>query len=50
MTRIGRDHGKFRHEVGDLSMDELMWYEANYRYEAEVERKAQEKAKQKGGK
>ena len=50
MTRIGRDHGKFRHEVGELPMDELMWYEANYRYEAEVEKKAHDAAKAKGGK
>ena len=49
MIRIGRDHGKFRHEVGELPMHELMTYEANYRYEAELEKKAIDKANAKKG-
>lgn len=45
MIRIGRDHGKFRHEVGELPMSELITYEANYRYEFEEQKKAEAKAK-----
>ncbi len=47
MIRIGRDHGKLRHEVGEISMSELAIYEANYRYEDEERKKAEERAKQK---
>lgn len=45
MIRIGRDHGKLLHEVGVLEMHELVEYEANYRYEYEEQKKADEKAK-----
>lgn len=44
MIRIGRDHGKFKHEVGMLPMSELVDYEANYIYEYEIQKKADEKA------
>lgn len=44
MTRIGRDHGRFVSEVGKLSMEEIIWYESLYRYEAEEQKKAEDKA------
>lgn len=46
MTRIGRDHGRFVSEVAQLSMEEIHWYEAIYRVEAEEAKKAQDKALQ----
>lgn len=42
MIRIGRDHGKFKHEVGQLPMSELVDYEANYRYEFELNKASEQ--------
>lgn len=39
MTRIGRDHGVLKSRVGQEPISELVWYEANYRYEMELEAK-----------
>lgn len=43
MIRIGRDHGKFRHEVGKLPMSELVKYRALYQLEYEEEKQRQAK-------
>ena len=51
MSRIGRDRGKFLSEVMALDMEEIQFYEAEYRLEREETKKAEEKAKaQRGGK